>query len=306
MMDPIFDILALVRWFHFGAMFVLFGGSFFWAYLSGNADETSTRGVGLHCLRIAASTALVTGAGWLVMTITNMTGGLEGLVDPDTLHAFFLETIFGPIEAVRLALLIVVVILAGAPMRNRLRFAAIAIASGLLLVSQAWLGHAAEGGDTWLGAAMIAVYAVHVLAAAAWLGGLPLLLARIVEARRHVGLPPASILSLLSRYSVMATIAVGLILASGVANSAFRVSGNLGALWPTRYGNVLLVKVALVGVMLGFATYNRLVAMPRLRSVPSDAGVIRRVALSVGWEIALGGAVLAAAAILGITPPPAA
>ena len=302
-MDPIFDALALVRWLHFAAMFVLFGGPLFWAYAPCDTDATSTWRFGLLCLKIAAPVALVTGAGWLVATIVNMTG-LEGLADPDTLHAFFFETLFGPIEGgCGWRCSVVVAILAIAPMADRLRVAAVALASGLLLVSQAWLGHAAEGGTTLLGAVLIAAYAAHVLAAAAWLGGLPLLLARIAELRGHAA-PAVSILRLLSSYSLMATIAVGLVLASGVANAAFRVQGHFGAFLHTAYGDVLLVKIALVGLMLGLAATNRFVAMPRL-SGESGPRMIRRLATSIGCEIAFGVLVLLAAAVLGITPPPA-
>ena len=243
----------------------------------------------------------MTGAGWLAATIVNMTG-LEGLGDPDTLHAFFFETLFGPIEAARMALLVVVAILAVAPMADRPRVAVIAVASGLLLVSQAWLGHAAEGGTTLLGVVLVAAYATHVLAAAAWLGGLPLLLARIVELRRQAA-PADARFGLLSRYSLLATLAVSLIVASGVVNAAFRVRGHFGAFLHTSYGDVLIAKIALVGVMLGFAATNRFVAMPRL-SGESGPTMITRVATSIGCEIVIGVLVLLAAAVLGITPPP--
>lgn len=302
-MDRIFDGLALVRWLHFGAVFALFGGAIFLA-CAPRGDAAATRRVTSIVRRVAAPAALLTGVAWLCATIVNMTGGLEGLGDAETLHAFFLETLFGPIEIVRIAVLLLLAAVAFAPMRESARDAAIGVMSGLLLVSQAWLGHAAEGGQTWHGALMIACYAAHVLAAAAWVGGLPPLLARIAELRRKAGGP--AILHLLSRYSLMASFAVALVVASGVANAAFRVPGHLGALWPSNYGTVLSIKVALVILMLALAAYNRFVAMPRLRAPGADARTLPRIGVSIGCEIALALAVLAAAAVLGITPPPSA
>ena len=301
--DSIFDVLVFVRWLHFGTMFVLFGSSFLVLCAPGVAAEMPVPRFGLY-LRIAAAGALATGAAWLAATIVNMTGSLAGLVDVQTLHAFFLETVFGPIELARLLLLVLVVTLVFAPMRDRTRAIAITLASGALLVSQAWLGHAAQGGETLVGAVMVAAYAVHVLAGAAWLGGLPPLLAWIVALRRNAA-APALVLQILSSYSLMATLAVGLILASGIANAAFRVAGHIGALWSTPYGAVLLVKIALVGVMLAFATFNRFVAIPRLRG-PADSrsSAIGRLYVSIACEMLVGALVLAAAAVLGITPPP--
>ena len=296
-MDPIYDALVLARWVHFGAVVVLFGGAVFRAIAPG-ASHAAQR-FERRSLRIAASLALLSGAGWLAAMIVVMTGP-EGLSDPQTLHAFFFETLFGPIVAARTALLVFVVILAFAPMRAQLQVACIGVASGLLLVSQAWLGHAAEGGDTLAGFVMIAVYAVHVLAGAAWLGGLPPLLARIAQLRRTAA-PPWAHLQLLSRYSLMAAFAVALVLASGIANAAFRVGAHFGAFVATAYGDVLLSKVALVGIMLAFAAYNRLVAMPRLRGTD---GASTGLVTSIGCEIGLGLLVLLAAAVLGITPPP--
>ena len=152
---------------------------------------------------------------------------------------------------------------------------------------------------------MVAIYALHVLAGAAWLGGLPPLLVWITGLRRHAA-PSSACVSLLSRYSLMATIAVSLVLASGVANAAYRVRGHFGVFLHTGYGDVLAAKVALVGLMLGFAAYNRLVAMPRLHE-PGEGGAaaIRLIAASIACEIVLGVSVLLAAAVLGITPPPA-
>ena len=291
-------------------MFLLFGCAFAGIYL---VPAASTAAPGLpdlpvaaqRIIRVAAILAFVSGLGWLFATLASMGGGFAGALDPEFLHVFFFETPFGPIATVRLVLLAALVVPAIAPIRSRGGAAATATIATLLLVSQAWLGHAAEGGKSLYGALMVGSYAAHVLAGAAWVGGLPALVVAIDERRRRAR-GADEIFHILSRFSAMAIVAVSVIVVSGVADAAFRVGSDLGALVSTTYGTVLFVKLGFVALMLGLAWYNRFRAMPRLRQARQDdvglgAGRLRR---SIVVELALGGLVLGAVAVLGITPPP--
>ena len=77
----------------------------------------------------------------------------------------------------------------------------------------------------------------NALATAAWVGGLPTLLFALIEQRRF---GPAEArdctLDVCSRFSSMAMIAVTLVVASGIANAGFRVSGSFGKLFGSAYG----------------------------------------------------------------------
>jgi putative copper resistance protein D len=192
------------------------------------------------------------------------------------------------------------------PWHNRVWFAALLLVGAALLISQAWLGHAAEGGAGLYGALMIAAYSVHLLAAGAWVGGLPPLLFALVE-QRHFSPQEARdwTLDILSRYSLMAMVAVTLIVISGVTNAGFRVAGSFDKLFYTGYGDVLCTKICVVAVMLALACFNRFIAMPRLRAAALK-GMVQIISLrkSVAFELALGVLVLGVAAVLGITPPP--
>ena len=152
---------------------------------------------------------------------------------------------------------------------------------------------------------MLAVYCAHVLAAAAWLGGLPPLLCALREAGGQ-GEEAArrQRFEILKRFSLVALPAVAMIVASGLGNVGFRVGASFERVFLTDYGSVLCAKAALVAVMLALASYNRFVAQPRLRLAPPSPrqGVLLQT--SVALELALGLAVLAAAALLGVTPPP--
>ena len=156
------------------------------------------------------------------------------------------------------------------------------------------------------GAIMIPVYATHVLAAGAWVGGLPPLLFGLVEQRRFAPDEARDMhVDILSRFSAMGMVAVTLLIASGIANAGFRVTGSFGKLFYTEYGDALLSKITLVAAMLALAYFNRFIFMPRLRSVTLK-GIkhISRLGHSVTLELALGVLVLFVAAVLGITPPP--
>jgi putative copper resistance protein D len=192
------------------------------------------------------------------------------------------------------------------PWQNRAWFSALCQISALLLISQAWLGHAAEGGTGLYAAAMIITYGGHCLATAAWLGGLPPLFFALNE-QRHFKPQDARdwSLDILSRYSLMGMIAVTLIVISGSINAGFRVVGSFNKLFYTDYGDVLFTKIGLVTLMLALAFFNRFIAMPRLRATAlKGMAQIISLRMSVALEMGLGLLVLGAAAVLGITPPP--
>ena len=300
--DAISILLVLARWLHFASVVVVFGGSLFWLYeWQDFAGLPWTARATERINRAAAAVAALSGIAWLVATIANMTGDFAGVIDRDTLHAFFLETSFGPFELSRLGLLAVLVALAAPPGSSAPRFIALTAFSGLLLVSQAWLGHAAEGGSTLCGCAMVAAYATHVLAAGAWVGGLLPLLLAIIE-RRHPG-TDGDTFRVLSRYSAIAVAAVSMIVVSGIANTAFHAGGNVSVFLFSSYGAVLLAKLSLVAAMLVLASINRVILMPRLKG-DRDGLTSHTLERIILLECVCGLLVLGAAAILGITPPP--
>jgi copper resistance protein D len=303
--------LVIARWIHFASVFVLFGSSFFWFY---EGAERSSAGPGglpravratTILLRIAAPVAAISGVAWLALILINMARDFYSVIDPEDLRLFFFETPFGTVSILRLTLLVIGVVIAFLPWHGRWRFAALVPVSALLLITQAWFGHSAEGTGLYR-AIMITVYGIHTLAAAAWAGGLPALLFALVEQRRFGPYEARdSTLDVCSRFSLMATIAVALVVASGIANAGFRVAGSFGKLFDSAYGDVLLKKLVVVAAMLAVAYFNRFIATPRLRAA-SSKGMRQIIWLrcSVAFDVVLGALVLGAAAVLGITMPP--
>ena len=95
--------------------------------------------------------------------------------------------------------------------------------------------------------------------------------------------------------------------AGGMLNTWFMTNG-LRSFLGTEYGDLVLVKIVLFLVMLGFGAVNRYRLTPRLRAtdVPAaeDTRPLRLFCASVSIEIALGLIVICVVAALGQLPPP--
>ncbi|MFC9245216.1 copper resistance protein CopC [Streptomyces sp. NPDC057136] len=90
---------------------------------------------------------------------------------------------------------------------------------------------------------------LHLLAVAAWLGGLAALLVALYRT-------PSVESSAVRRFSSVAFVSVVVLAATGIYQS-WRQVGSWSALTGTRYGQLLLVKVALVAVLVGVAWISR-------------------------------------------------
>lgn len=149
-------------------------------------------------------------------------------------------------------------------------------AAGILAVTASFtaIGHTTQHQPRWL---LAAVLVVHLLAVAFWTGSLwPLALAS-----RRGGPEAARLVEGWARAA--AWIVSGLILAGAVL--AWLLVGRLDALVTTAYGWALMTKVALVGILLGFAAWHRFRLTPALATNTPGAG--RRLAVSIYWEIAV-------------------
>jgi copper transport protein len=165
-------------------------------------------------------------------------------------------------------------------------------AAVVALGSLALTGHALTAGPVWLTAPVLAS---HVLVAAFWLGSLwPLWQA----AGR---LAPAIALRLLRRFSAIALPAVALLIAAGIVLAVLQL-GRIGAFLDTAYGIRLLAKLAFVSILVLIAALNRLWLTPALAAGRPYA--THRLRASIGLEMGLGLAILAATSSLGEVPPP--
>lgn len=155
--------------------------------------------------------------------------------------------------------------------------------AGIALALHAGSGHAAALGETYL---LISVMA-HVLAGAAWIGGLPAL---------WLALDDPSAPRLVARYAWFGLVCV-LTVAATATLQALALAGGLPGLFGTDYGHALLTKIALLLLLVLLAAFHRFVLAPRL---PRSLRVLRA---SVSVEAVIGIGVLVAASILSSLPP---
>lgn len=155
-------------------------------------------------------------------------------------------------------------------------------------------GHsAADRGSSWL--SELADW-VHLSAAATWVGGLVMLAACVFP------LAPELRKDAFLRFSRMATVLIALLLSAGIYLSVLRLP-RLHDLWEAGYGQVLIVKLSLVALALGWGAFHHFVARPALeRGV--EGGFLTRLPRSLVGESAVGMAILLVAAVLVNSKPP--
>ncbi len=175
-----------------------------------------------------------------------------------------------------------------------------AIAALAIAVADAMSGHAASAGGLRLAA--VGAHTIHLLAASGWVGGL--LMVTVVAARRIPSLDPARrIAALAGVVRAFSPLALGSAIAlalSGTIAGAIHMR-SLGALWDTRYGTVLLWKLAFVAGMALLGWFNWRRVTPAL-TTDSGSSTLRRTATS---ELLVGALILLVTAVLVAVPPPA-
>ena len=171
------------------------------------------------------------------------------------------------------------------------------------LVPLAAAGHAAAvEPDT---ARAIAVDALHLLGAGIWVGGLLPLAFLLKRASTDAGADarPYAVLAVL-RFS---RAALGVILLLAITGTTLAIThvGNVAGLVGTRYGRLLLAKLALLVLILVLAAVNRSVLLARLGGDGPAVGrpAMRRLAGFVLLEAILALAIVAIVAAMSVTPP---
>lgn len=318
------ELSIAIRTIHFVSTLMLFGAFVFFIWVvkpvvPDMPDSWLTEQRTLHrrLWQIATGSLIaVIGSGilWLAMEAVLMSGlGVERALARETLGTVLNETLFGRLWKIRFGLAIALTVLL-VSVRGRLkncdrRIPAICLLfAGTLLATLAWSGHAAAGRGANHVIHLFAD-AVHLLAAGAWFGALvPLVLVLVCALRIPSSENAGFAVHATRRFSTLGVASMTVLVSGGVANSWYTV-GSVNALFVTRYGQLLLLKLSLFAVVLVLAAINRLYLTPRLLIVSETAygssisPILRVLCRHAIIEMALGLAIMTIVGALGITVP---
>jgi copper transport protein len=180
----------------------------------------------------------------------------------------------------------------GAAARRTHRRSLVALVAALMSSSLA--GMSAAGHASSLGGPLnVALDWLHLVAAAAWLGGIPAIAILSARAVASGGSRRGTAVEMLRRHGPIALVAGPLVVLTGLANSPL-VLGSSRELVASGYGNLLLAKAVLASVALGIGAANHLLLRGRGRG---------SVAALVSAELLVAAvAVMAAATMVTIQP----
>ena len=263
-------------------------------------------------LRAAIVALAALGLTLSALGIAVITAGMAGVplsgIDRATLDMVITETSIGTAWLVRMGALLVALVCA---LIARRRFAApvfATTAAAIALASLAWTGHGAASEGR---AGLVHLWAdiAHLLAAGAWLGA--------IAAFGWLLLRPTASMTpdrlrlthrALARFSVIGSLLVGALFASGLVNSYMLIGpSHIADLPATLYGQLFLAKLALFAAMLALAAANRFRLTPALSAALAQNDPARAVAAlrrSITLEASAALIILGLVAWIGTLTPP--
>lgn len=287
--------LALCRFLHDAAGMLIWGAC---GYLAVFVQPELAQDVERRLrpiLVIAAVLAVAATAAMLPIEAAAIGEGWGDALAPSTLGDVLFETSVGHAWGVQAWAALLLLAAAVIPVRHRL--GAMTAAAGLVLASLALTGHAAMHRGA-LGATHRLNDVLHLLSGGAWAGALVTLvplLARLAEGERR----PA-VIDALRPFSSAGHVAVALVLATGVANTAL-VLGRWPTDWSSPYQAMLAGKIALVLVMVALALLNRYTLVPLMERSP--VRVVAAIRAGTIAEVVLGLGVLGLVSVFGLLEP---
>ena len=289
------SLVAVCRFVHFAAVFILFGSIAFRSVIAAGQVRALVALRIANWQRIAIWVAAISAVLWLILAVAEAGDGLASATDPAMIGTFLANTHFGRVWMLRLALLaaLLALTISGKKLSDRVMLGLTAA----LVATLGWIGHPAEH-DGVAGLLHCTNYSVHATAAALWVGALPALALSLSLAKGSD--MRADIASTVARFSRAGYLAVSLVLITGVIGT-----WSLLGTWPSwtasPYQFWLAVKLALVAVMLALAATNRFVFTPALNSRP-DRSRTALCRMTLG-EVVLGFTILALVAHFGQLAP---
>jgi len=250
---------------------------------------------------------LLSGTGMIAL-VAAMIGTNFWAVDASIFGEIVTQSAIGSAWIVRMAALSIALVAALALDRSPhiARYWLLASTS-LAVATLVWTGHAGAT-EGWTGSLHRLSDIVHMLAAAVWIGGIAAFSWLLFQPLAHQSDVKIRIAHrALDQFSRVGTLAVGLIVLTGLINSLSLMGlPHPDTLFASHYGQLLLIKLALFAAMLVLAGANRWRLTPALgvaiaNSNPATA--LRGFRQSLVLETATALAILAVVAWLGTLEP---
>ncbi len=300
-----------IRFALYADLMLLFGMPLFGLYALKGGDRLRDAVLPFRAIAVWLSAS---GIALSLLSITAMTASMAGVqlleVDAASIGVMIFETPMGNAWGLRVLALLSTLTAAfwvsGAKGLPKLVF--VALGSGVALASLAWTGHGAAGEGS-AGKTQLFADIIHLLAAGAWLGALAALTVTLFRGADVLHEDYLRMTHrLLKGFSVAGTIIVTLVLGSGLVNSWMLVGPqNLLTSHTTHYGQLLIAKLVLFGMMLAIAAANRFKLTPAFeRALQSGgaSGAVVRLRKSLAVELGIAVFILGLVAWLGTLEPP--
>ena len=299
---------ALFRWLQLASNMILIGGCVFLAIAA--RAKTAFDAPWLARLERALpwlSVTLLLGLlGLLATTTAQATGMAENAWRPGAWLELLQKTRIGLIWTVRAALALIlfgVALYVRFSSRARWQYVLCATVAALTLAAGSLASHSAADE---LSVKSVLPYALHIILASVWFGGLPAFLTILFAAtgkRSHEDADRSDIQTL-KHFSAMALPVMIAVVATGIIVADRMVDTSYASLVATSYGWLLNTKLALLAVILMIAARARLVWLPSLgQSEDVAAAGGRGLRRWVTVEVVLAAALVLVATVLANAVP---
>jgi len=306
--------LALIRFIHLAASILLAAVYAFLLIVLAPAitserarmDLSGNRGAFARLAFVSWMIVICSGFAWFWLVAVSIDGGTSWFApSPETLWLFVFHTQFGQLWLFRFGCCLVLGVMFFRGSRDSIK----ASLAAVVLASLAVAGHAGASASKAGFLALIGDFG-HLVTAALWPGGLVPLSVFLRAERQVAGNGNWTLVARVTRrFSALSLAAVAFLAATGILNAYF-VVGSFHGLCATNYGRLLLVKIGLFLLMIGFGAWNLIVLKPeiiRLGLMNQQGRLPRPITLlirNVICETALAACVLMVVGFLGVTSPP--
>ena len=301
--------LIITRAVHIAASMLLAGTFTFDLVTFGSTDRSVSNDlnhVERRLIRLALWSlimALLSALFWFWLEVASMSElSLKNAPSAAAWGTVLCETQFGRVWQLRLSLIAAAFVLVASALvqvkARRTLIAVLWLVSIVLLVSLAWISHAAAATERPFG---VSGDVLHLCAAGLWIGGLVPLTIFLTRVRGSLSLGDR-VVRVVRRFSTLSLCCVTVLIISGISNSWLLV-GSVHALFTTPYGWLLLVKLTLFAILISFGARNQFLVKTKLRDFSQVSDVLPQLRRNVICEAGLGVAVLVIVACLGVTPP---